>query len=978
MITQKNQLSRLIVTVPLLLFIVSCNTDLIDKERGDYLKIPAQGTRESPSDSAFELSKSDLPFIILSDNPTHSAIIAARELQIHIEKVLGAFPRITFVSDSTIDSDAKRIYVGMSEAELENGIPSTFESEQYITEVNPNSIFLVGQDDESVRATDLFSLSDGQTGKALELDGQTLYSTDKFDNEGFNSRGGSIAFWLWIDDGLDTTQVVISMGKHLISVTPSTDSGSGNGSTPVPPQATINYVVYRDPANQDPCHRLFTKVTSDPVDTNAWHRVFAWHKPSTDSCEPNGHVGLRIDEDPCEGRGAINDNTDDESILLIGGWGEDDEDRFEGRIDNLRISSIESPGQALDPCATPQPSDSNSTDLVSMDFDEPFNVPLNDGTFEESILPLLESIHHNHGTLLAAYEFLEEYLQVRWYAPTELGTSIIERSTIDIPCGTVVRKPGMEYRLFAAPLYLLPPNYDENLPEGIAISDYEQELFRYRMRLGGKPFNAAHAFRHYWDHFGTDSSSESWFAKENAGQMCYLNQGLRDQIVEDAVIYFNSNKSEIPPCRIGTSGYVTGVEGDCFSITPNDVAILYEEDCNQVAEDTPKLFSNDTASEMIWDFANEIATEVYERLEPEVQESARVCMAAYKQYAYPPADMYIHPMITPKIALVYPRSEYSEEIYENDLSILKAWRDALGPDRTIYVHFYYLTPVLAGAKKNYFPFPGMTPRSTVAFWDLLREFQVSGYYIEHSSQGRLTTAGKQYPYRNAENPNNLLRHASYLIDQVDLYLFSRLAFDPTADGKELIDEFFDRYYHGASHAMRSFYSLVEDTCTDSERYDEKESLESAFTSNLLEKKPRCCIDTSHGCLSCAVQNCCLSCSKGQVQFDYTCIRKTCFRNYYKDTEFSCIFEDGKPYGIAKINDWENVGTEGVMHQLDGYLLKASGAVAEDPIAQERLDLFATTVWCPMVNEYNLAASTYGRPGIDDTVLCSTIRKKAEK
>jgi hypothetical protein len=534
----------------------------------------------------------------------------------------------------------------------------------------------------------------------------------------------------------------------------------------------------------------------------------------------------------------------------------------------------------------------------------------------------------------------------------------------------------MEYRLFAAPPYLLPPNYDEYLPEGIAISDYEQELFRYRMRLGGKPFNAAHAFRHYGTHFGSDSSAKSWFAKNSAGQMCYLNQGLRDQIVEDAVVYFNSNKSEIPRSRIGTGGYVTGVEGDCFSITPNDVAILNEEDCNLVAKDTPKLFSNDTASEMIWEFADEIATKVHEGLEPEVQESARVCMAAYKQYAYPPEDKEIHPMITPKIALVYPRSEYSREVRENDLRILNAWREALGRERTMYVHFYYLTPVLAGAKKNYFPFPGMTPRSTVAFWDLMEEFDVSGYYIEHSSQGPLTTADKQYPYRNAENLDSPLKHASYLIDQVDLYLFSRLAFDPTADGEELIGEFFERYYHEASDAMRSFYDLLEDTYTDSENYDEKESLEDTFTDELYKKRRSCCVDTSHGCLFCAVQNCCFPCpcKVGQVEYVYSCI-DPCYDQYWSDTEFSCIFENGKPYGIGEINDWKNVGTEDVMHQLNEYLLEASDSVLGDPIAQERLDLFATTVWCPMVNEYNLAASRHGLESIKDgdTVKCTTVR-----
>jgi hypothetical protein len=445
--------------------------------------------------------------------------------------------------------------------------------------------------------------------------------------------------------------------------------------------------------------------------------------------------------------------------------------------------------------------------------------------------------------------------------------------------------------------------------------------------------------------------------------------------VEDAVLYFNSNKSEIPKCRIDTNGYITGVEGDCFSITPNDVAILHEEDCNQVAEDTPSLFSNDTASEMIWDFADEIATEVYDRLEPDVRESARVCMAAYKQYAYPPEDKEIHRMIIPKIALVYPRSEYSQDVRENDLKILRAWREVLGRERTMYVHLYYLTPFLAGAKENYCPFPGMTPRSTVAFWDLLEEFNVSGYYIEHSSQGELPTAAEQYPYRDAENPNNPLYHASYLIDQVDLYLFSRLAFDPTADGEELIDEFFARYYHGASEAMRAFYYLLEDTYTDSENYEEKESLELTFADELrLDKKGRCCADTSHGCLYCAVQNRCQSYTdEDQVQFDYLCIKNACFGKYYGDTEFSCIFEDGKPYGIGEINDWKNVGTESVMHELNRYLLDASNSVSEGSIAQERLDLFATTVWCPMVNEYNLAASRHSLEKIEDTVLCSTVR-----
>jgi hypothetical protein len=57
--------------------------------------------------------------------------------------------------------------------------------------------------------------------------------------------------------------------------------------------------------------------------------------------------------------------------------------------------------------------------------------------------------------------------------------------------------------------------------------------------------------------------------------------------------------------------------------------------------------------------------------------------------------------------------------------------------------------------------------------------------------------------------------ASFLVDQLELYLTFKLAHDPEQSGDALTEEFFKRYYGPAAEPMRALYRAIEDRYTGS-------------------------------------------------------------------------------------------------------------------------------------------------------------------
>lgn len=173
---------------------------------------------------------------------------------------------------------------------------------------------------------------------------------------------------------------------------------------------------------------------------------------------------------------------------------------------------------------------------------------------EDSGNPLNE-MNPNVGTLLGTYEFLEEFLGVRWLWPGELGTYIPETENIEISSVNKLEAPALQYRTMRWHIIgrivnggkLDPADELLGFSQEVAQS-YGKEvsiLFR-RNRLGGLDIKppTGHETSNWWKLYGKEHPE--WFALCKDGtrgnpdpkkgensevSFCVTNEELQDFIV---------------------------------------------------------------------------------------------------------------------------------------------------------------------------------------------------------------------------------------------------------------------------------------------------------------------------------------------------------------------------------------------------------------------------------------------------------------
>jgi len=390
------------------------------------------------------------------------------------------------------------------------------------------------------------------------------------------------------------------------------------------------------------------------------------------------------------------------------------------------------------------------------------------------------------GTVYAVYDFLERYCGVRWYLPTELGEVIPPRQTLTVEGQDVRRRPAMIYRYVyrgeALPADLIGDTVDH---EGgyPSLDQRSARLFMRRMRQGGARYNANHSFYGFYSRFLKEHPD--WFAQGYTGeppQMCFTSPGFTHQVVADARQYFSTGKVERQAVAAG----------DFFALVPMDNATWCRcERCQaQILERPTRGYpdtSNDTASNYIFGFINQVAREV-----GKTHPDKWLAALAYSRYVYPPTREPLEKNVSIMLCLPI-RLTYSRESMANDRRILDAWtRESRA--RPKFVWLYYCYPSLWAAAQGWRPYPGFFAHSIVGQFAQFHRSGVRGFFIEPA-----------YLAHNQRSP---------LMDQLEIYLTYHLAFDPTADGNRIINEFFTSYYGPAAAPMRKLYESMEATYAD--------------------------------------------------------------------------------------------------------------------------------------------------------------------
>jgi len=385
----------------------------------------------------------------------------------------------------------------------------------------------------------------------------------------------------------------------------------------------------------------------------------------------------------------------------------------------------------------------------------------------------LPGVMDDQGTCYATYDFLERFCDVRWYGPTPLNVVIPSKKTLTVPSAEIRRSPSLMHR----------HGYGGNWPiikvQWNHPTEEQLQLYYRRLRFGGEKWACNHSFSSFrdrflkknpdrpklWERSRPDFFAVGWENEGNWRQLCLTNPDLVQQVAQDARDFFDGKgvKGMQPAC------------GDYFAIVPADTDHWCKCDrCQAIlaagkARDIPYTFGTGTASDYVFSFVNAVAKEL-QKTHPDKY----IVTLAYHVYSYPPTfKLEPNVAVAPCVQLCY---AYQKGTFANDATFYSQWVAEKG--RRIYVWNYFHHPMERALIGGWKCFPCFMP-------DVISEW-VKRYYRD-GVRGFFLCGIPQ---------------------QLDYYLYMQTAFNVDTDYKQLVDEFFTRYFGSAAEPMKKFYYRI--------------------------------------------------------------------------------------------------------------------------------------------------------------------------
>lgn len=433
-----------------------------------------------------------------------------------------------------------------------------------------------------------------------------------------------------------------------------------------------------------------------------------------------------------------------------------------------------------------------------------------------------------HGTLNAVYDFLERFCDVRWLYAGQFGTDIPKRATLTVAGHDIRRAPFMKYREVTedrfADRFAWTPAMWQRQTDG--FFEFMQILFPeayqagaegnfwmmqnrinpacrrhlLRQRHGGEKVAANHSlhdfYTRFWGPEGQDHPKgfiehrPDWFAvsasnKGRPNQLCYSNEDVIEQVVEDARNYFEGKNVYGDPMQTFRWGK------DNYAIVPNDAGGFCECDrCRALThEENDPLFKGSyfryrhgKSSDLVFHFVNEVAKQVYK-----THPNKTISALAYSNYTLPPSFE-----LAPNVAVHYcwtaNRIPTFTEGYQQQREIFQEWA-ARRKDATLYLWLYYTFPREQAINNKYHCWPAFFAHTIGEQFKLFREANVDGIFHCGYGQG------------------------------VENVVTFKLMDDPSRDVDALLDEYFGRMYGPAADPMRAIYDIIEQAYQDPASYE---------------------------------------------------------------------------------------------------------------------------------------------------------------
>lgn len=419
---------------------------------------------------------------------------------------------------------------------------------------------------------------------------------------------------------------------------------------------------------------------------------------------------------------------------------------------------------------------------------------------DDNPLPIeLPGYYDEQGSLYATYDFLESALGIRWYGPSDFNVVYDKSKDVSVKPVNKRRAPQMKYRNgtdVAGPMIMA--QYGQ--PSGDAVS-----LFYRRLRRGGEKWGANHTVTSFQDRFLNTESGlfeglhEEYFSKKRSGgahsrQLCYTNEHLIDQLIEDAHDYFDGH---------GVKGRQIAL-GDYFAILPldNNQWCLCDDCQSLLAKDSEKYngthFSSGKASNYIFGMINDVAKGIRE-----THPDKKIATLACHDNSYYPDRIELEPNISVSPCL-HNRNYMSPEIKRHKMEWYRDWvHNAKAP---IYLWNYSTFPTERGVL-GIGSFDGSGPWNVFPGFSAQIQHELIEMYHKDGIRGVFLCG---------------------IGEQLDYYLAMKHYDNPDLELNVALDEFFTRYFGPAGPSMRRFYDKVEQVYNDYTLYPDRVKGENHF------------------------------------------------------------------------------------------------------------------------------------------------------
>ena len=683
--------------------------------------------------------------IVVPQGAGLSPMYAAGELRDHLRMMTGA--DLPIVTDGA-EVRGTRILVGAGRlAEAEGIRASGFGPQEYLIAFRPRTLILAGADrvDDRwpVRVTGRLRRAEGRSGRSAEFGGES--EAVSVAAPGFSDQAGALEAWVWLGDVRPDAGTIFRLDGapwtyHIVDT-------QGEA---------VRYVVWDGKSGRS--------VTS-PRLPSGWHHLRAVHDAAA------GKMELLVDGASCGTEAYAATTCAGAPFVHLGAFVNDGKaaNRFQGRIDEVRISRAVEPSSGTGPRAA-----ADADTVVLLHFDEESGPPReSSGRPRVPGPPALEEAFQPMGTCYAVFDFLERFCGVRWYAPTELGMVVPRRCTLAVGGADIRRRPAFEFRHHA-------PSGIGYGARGLAGKPTDEELrrFIFRRRLGGKSYMTNHSFYDFYDRFWEKNPARpevfegrrpELFARGYDGrppQLCYSSKALIDQVVADARARLDAGAEYVP-------------------LVPMDNDQQCRCDACQALLDRgnkSRQFSTGKASGLFWTFADAVAREVGKS-----HPGRSVSTIAYYDYAFPPTfDVEPNILVGP---CLHSRNWWCPSMERNDLALYKGWC-AKAPGRLACVWLYQCFPDEIGDVNRFQVFPGFHAHILSRQFRMFAADGVRGFFL------------------------------CGVADFIDGYLTFRCLDDPSFDVDGALEEFFSLYYGPAAPPMKRLYFEIERTYMDPENYPE--------------------------------------------------------------------------------------------------------------------------------------------------------------